>query len=198
MDQSLEQWHPVVGYEDFYEVSNHGRVCSLPRTVRWKTRWGDYATRVNPPLFRKLTTDSYGYLRVSLKCYGSSKMWLVHQLVATAFLGERPEWATQVNHLDKDRTNNHVSNLEWSCNKPNNRHAHAKYLWEGRLVCLTELSEIAELGVTTLHWRLSNGWDLETAMSKRQWERNRWSTDKEDDPLLYQEILNAIEELPND
>jgi hypothetical protein len=172
-----EEWRPVAGHEELYEVSNHGRVRSLARTVRWKTRWGSYGTRSNPPMLRKLTVDSHGYLRVSMKRYGTGSNPLVHQLVATAFLGERPEWATQVNHLDKDKTNNHVSNLEWSCPKPNNRHAHAQYLWEGRLMCLTELSEIAGLGVTTLHWRLSNGWDLETAMSKRQWERNRWTVE---------------------
>ena len=179
MDQSLEEWRPVVGYEDLYEVSNLGQVRSLPRVVRWKTRWGSYGTRTNPPVLRKLVTDTYGYLRVSMKRYGKSANPQVHKLVAEAFLGERPDWASQINHIDRCRTNNCVGNLEWSYPAHNNRHAHAKHEWEGKLLCIPELAEISGVGRTTLHWRLSNGWSLDEAMSKRQWERNRWNNQQE-------------------
>ena len=136
MDQSLEEWRPVVGYEDLYEVSNLGQVRSLPRVVRWKTRWGSYGTRTNPLALRKLTTDTYGYLCVSMKRYGKSANPRVHKLVAKAFLGERPDWASQINHIDRCRTNNCVGNLEWSYPAHNNRHANAKHEWEGKLLCL--------------------------------------------------------------
>lgn len=175
MDQSLEEWRPVVGYEDLYEVSSLGRVRSLPRVVRWKTQWGNYGARKNPAIFRKLTPNSDEYLQVSLTKDRVKIHRTVHKLVAEAFLGERPDWADQINHIDKCRTNNCVDNLEWSHPVHNTRHAHAKYEWGGKLLCLSELAEISGLGVTTLHYRLSNGWSLDETMSKRRWERNRWN-----------------------
>jgi hypothetical protein len=176
---TAEEWRPVAGYEDLYEVSSLGRVRSLPREIHWQTRWGDTATRPAPAKIRKLSKDADGYPQVSLCKDGKKIHTKVHKLVAAAFLGERPEWATQINHIDKCRSNNCASNLEWSYTEHNTRHAHAKYEWDGRLRCIQELADIAGLGITTLHWRLSNGWDLETAMTKRQWERHRWNNQLE-------------------
>src|SRR5690554_6473679 len=84
-----EAWRPVLGYEGQYEVSNFGRVKSLPRSWDQKTRGGVIQTRRWPGRILKQTVDSgkyaYGRLQVKL-CDGSGKggqkTRLVHQLVA--------------------------------------------------------------------------------------------------------------------
>ena len=104
-----EEWRPVVGYEGLYEVSNMGRVKSVKRTV-WNNSRGCYRTvseRIMKP------KDSiWGYLRVGLSKNGKEKWYMIHRLVATAFL-ENPQNLPEVNHIDEDKTNNNADNLEW-------------------------------------------------------------------------------------
>ena len=73
-----EYWKPVVGWEDFYEVSNQGRVKSLPR----KTTKG----RILKP-----HKNVHGYWFVVLCRNGKPKSQVIHLLVAAAFIGPRPE-----------------------------------------------------------------------------------------------------------
>lgn len=128
------------------------------------TQWGKTATRPAKARLRKSVKDQDGYLKVSLCRDGKKTYRAVHSLVAEAFLDPRPKWATQVNHINGNRADNRATNLEWSYPLHNNRHAHAAYLWEGRLMCLSELSELSGVKVTTLHWRLNNGWNIERAL----------------------------------
>ena len=116
-----EEWKPVVGYEGIYEVSNLGRIKSLPRTC--KTRGGGrkpVPERILNPCVRR------GYKNVIL-CneVGEQKHKLVHRLVAEAFL-PRSEGRGIVEHLDCNSLNNEVGNLRWStqrenCNNPISR-----------------------------------------------------------------------------
>ena len=103
-----EEWKDVVGYEGRYQVSNLGRVRSMP--VKSKTRFykGDVM---------KISVDSVGYQNVSL----SRKTHKVPRLVAKAFI-ENPNNYPCVNHIDEDKTNNRVDNLEWCTYKQNNNH----------------------------------------------------------------------------
>ena len=167
MDQSLEEWRPVVGHEGFFEVSSIGRVRSVTRTVPMTTRWGVATTRTIQSIIRRPGTSRKGYLNVTLMKCGVKTQAGVHVLVAEAFLGERPDWADQINHIDKCRTNNCVNNLEWSNSLLNNRHARATYLWEGRLLCSTELAEMSGLGAKAIRTRLARGWSLEDVMAMR-------------------------------
>ena len=66
--------------------------------------------------------DGNGYMVVNLRRGGTSKVSLVHILVATAFI-PNPYGLPMVNHIDGDKTNNSVSNLEWSTYSDNNIHA---------------------------------------------------------------------------
>lgn len=116
-DLFFEQWLPVVGFEGEYEVSNLGRVRSLDRAVRHR-----YATAVKRGQFLKLRTDGKGYHFVGLNLARVTTQERVHRLVAQAFL-PNPKNLPVVNHLDHCRTNNRVSNLEWSTQKDNCRHA---------------------------------------------------------------------------
>lgn len=112
-----EEWRRVAGWEQYYEVSSHGRVRSLARR-RWQGR-GWYITK---PVLRKCPKDAYGYHCVALQAGERKENRKVHHLVAEAFVGPRPE-GNECRHLDGCRTNNHVSNLAWGTSAENSADA---------------------------------------------------------------------------
>ena len=95
-----EYWKPVVGYEGLYEVSNWGRVKSLNYNHTGKGK------------ILKQNQIKNGYKSVMLYKDGNGKNYLVHRLVAEAFL-PNPNDYKEVNHKDENPQNNIVSNLEW-------------------------------------------------------------------------------------
>lgn len=105
-----ELWADVVGYEGLYKISNNGRVLSLSFN---KTQ----VAKIMAP-----QTDRYGYTRVGLCGRGKQKYCLVHRLVAEAFISNTSNLAV-VNHIDGVKTNNEVSNLEWTTSVKNSNHA---------------------------------------------------------------------------
>lgn len=108
-----ERWRDVPGYEGLFQVSDRGRVKSLPRLRRTK---GD---GVCPVKEKFLTPYLNGdYWKVYLKKEG--KGWLVglHRLVLLAFRGP-PKRGQQGRHLDGDASNNFLFNLEWGTAKEN-------------------------------------------------------------------------------
>lgn len=113
----MEEWRKIKGYEDRYEVSCYGKVRSL---VCYAPKRNMYLRRKQPRLLRQNTTHD-GYKRVGLSMNGRIKHITVHRLVAIAFL-PNPSGAPAVNHKDEDKTNNHVSNLEWCTNKYNSNY----------------------------------------------------------------------------
>ncbi len=106
-----ENWLPVVGFEDRYEVSDQGRV------------WSRVTNRILRP-----APQSRGYLSVGLY-FGHApkhcKTYLVHDLVMAAFVGEKPE-GFQVDHISGDKGNNQRSNLEYVTPLVNVRRAVAR------------------------------------------------------------------------
>jgi hypothetical protein len=104
-----EVWKPVVGYEGIYEVSNLGKVFSLPR--KWIGAKG--CNRSHNGKYLSVQKSTKGYLRVLLSENGKSKIREIHQLVAEAFLNHTPcGYKLVVDHIDNDKTNNKVSNLQ--------------------------------------------------------------------------------------
>ena len=98
-----EVWHPVVGYEGLYEVSNKGVVRSLDRTIN------------NHPYSGKVLAIKYlkGYAAVHLCDHQHRvKHKTIHRLVAEAFI-PNPDNLPEVNHKDENPKNNCVENLEW-------------------------------------------------------------------------------------
>ena len=104
-----EIFKEIAGYEGLYEVSNLGNV----RRVAGK---GCKETRVLKPW---KTKD--GYMSVNLCKDGNRKDYLVHRLVAQAFI-PNPDNLPEVNHIDENKENNQVNNLEWCDHKQNCNH----------------------------------------------------------------------------
>lgn len=109
----IEEWKDIEGYEGIYQVSNYGRVKSLPRKL-----WNGYYFFVSKEKILK-TWLSSGYPTVCLHSEDKTIKYIrVHRLVAKAFI-PNPNNYRVVNHLDGGRTNNHVNNLEWCTHKHN-------------------------------------------------------------------------------
>lgn len=114
----IEEWRKVVGW-DGYEVSNSGQVRSVDRTVTRAD--GTKQTVRGSLLTRSLNSSGYWRVRLSNDALGRRSMARVHRLVAQAFL-PNPNNLPEVNHIDCDRTNASVENLEWVTASQNRSH----------------------------------------------------------------------------
>lgn len=131
-----EEWKDIKEYEGLYQVSNLGRVRSLPivtGTIQQNTTRKGVAMIIDMPQVRlgrllKLNNVgvkcSDGYMKgVTLSKFGHSKRFLVHRLVAETFI-PNPYNLQEVNHKNRDRSDNTVNNLEWISPEDNKTHAH--------------------------------------------------------------------------
>jgi hypothetical protein len=107
----IEIWRSIPGYEEYYEVSNLGRVR------RVKGGCGTQGGRI-----LKGVLQSTGYQVVTLSINSQPIPFSIHRLVATAFL-PNPENKPCVNHINGVKTDNRVENLEWTTYQENNQHA---------------------------------------------------------------------------
>ena len=120
-EREMEIWKPVVGYEGFYEVSSYGRVRSVDHYANTGIRHSK--KRFVAGHILKLHEKRNGYLAVDLSKENHVTTVAVHRLVAMAFL-EKQEHHTQVNHINCDKRDNRVENLEWCTAEENRKHAH--------------------------------------------------------------------------
>lgn len=114
----MEIWKDVFGYEDCYEISSYGQLRSKDHLVPCKNG----KTRLVKGKQKKLFTNDRGYLITTLSQRNKLKTFVVHQLVAQAFL---PGYAkgVMVNHIDGNKQNNCINNLELSDSSHNQLHA---------------------------------------------------------------------------
>lgn len=110
----MEVWRDIPGYEGLYQISDMGRVKSMPRLVVRSITNGNYT--VKERFLRPALAD--GYPIVGLSKNGKPRTWRVHFLVMMAFVGPRPDGA-DVCHEDGDRVNNALSNLRYASRREN-------------------------------------------------------------------------------
>jgi HNH endonuclease/NUMOD4 motif len=137
MLEHFELWLPVVGYEGLYEVSNCGRVRSLPRSMRTKNP-NKFCTK--PGRVLVLVPSHHVYLDVCLSDEnGRSKSHRVAPIVAAAFIGPRPP-GLQIDHKDGNKHNNAAWNLRYLTAKENanagnhdRRNPRGEAVWNSKL-----------------------------------------------------------------
>lgn len=99
--EAFEIWKEISGYEGYYAISNYGKVKSLKKNLLLKSIY-----------------DSKGYLYVGLSKNGKETKFKIHRLVGLHFL-KNPKNLPQIDHIDRVKDNNVVSNLRWADNSIN-------------------------------------------------------------------------------
>ena len=115
-----EIWKDIKGYEDFYQVSNMGRIKSKSRP--YTTNYYKPGKIKEEKILNPFSSRG-GYLVVDLRKDGKRKNVSIHQLVATAFI-PNPENKSQVNHKKGIKRDNRVTELEWATPKENVVHSY--------------------------------------------------------------------------
>ena len=104
MDREI--WKDVVGYDGLYQVSNLGNIRNTKKNK-----------------LKKIFINEKGYCQTTLNKNGKLKQVRLHQLVAKAFI-PNPNNYIEINHIDGNKLNNELSNLEWCSRKHNVIHAY--------------------------------------------------------------------------
>ena len=127
-----EIWKDIEGYENIYQISNLGRVKSLPRKT------GNQFGKNERIL--KYFINTKGYFQVDLYKNNKCKRFLIHRLVAEAFL-ENPNNLPYINHKDENKQNNYIENLEWCTAKYNSNYGTRNSRLSSPVICV-ELNKI--------------------------------------------------------
>lgn len=162
-----EIWKPKKDYEGLYEVSNFGRVKSLNYRNTGRTE------------LLNLFKDIGGYLKVGLNKNGKKKIFFVHRLVAETFI-PNPNNLPFINHIDENKKNNSVDNLEWCTREYNNNYGtrnerSAKARINGK--CSKKVLQFTLDGILVKEWPSSkevgrNGYDGSNIRKCCRGERN--------------------------
>ena len=162
---SLEEvWKDIYDYEGLYQISNKGRVKRLKFahvSSDGKTTW------VHKEKILKPKHDKKGYLFIRLgNGTKTSKNFRIARLVAMHFISLPPFENAQVDHIDRNRTNNNLENLRWVSNSENCRNKCNNTLFEinGETRTMTDWCEIYDIPIHRFQRRLHYGWGVEEAL----------------------------------
>lgn len=124
--KSIERWKDIKGFEGRYQISTLGNVKSLPRVVTQEhTQHNHSVDRKIKGGIVKASDNGHGYKIVLLPLLnqnGKRKRFYVHRLVADHFIGPVPKGSV-INHIDYNKANNRVENLEIVTQSENVRHS---------------------------------------------------------------------------
>jgi len=113
-----EIWKDIEGFEDLYQISNNGRVKSLKRKILYK----DGRSFIKEESILNPSIGNKGYYYLNLRKNGISYNKRIHRLVLMHFKPQLKN-KTQTNHIDGNKSNNNINNLEWVTNSENQIHA---------------------------------------------------------------------------
>ncbi|MCF8449090.1 MAG: NUMOD4 motif-containing HNH endonuclease [Taibaiella sp.] len=116
---NVEQWLPICGYENYYEISSSGNIRGKDREIKLENG----KTRKLKGKYLSTFTNRQGYITVTLSKNGIAKMKYLHRLVGTAFI-ENPDSLPEINHLSGVKADCSVGNLCWSTHRDNIIHAY--------------------------------------------------------------------------
>ena len=114
----MEIWKDIEEFKGLYQVSNLGRVRSIDRLITYRTG----TKRLTKGTILTIGQNKLGYQQVSLSKNDKMYSRRVHRLVANAFI-ENTKNYKEVNHIDGNKKNNKVENLEWCNRSQNMQHA---------------------------------------------------------------------------
>lgn len=149
-------WKDINGYEGIYQINEDGQVKSISRikgAIKCKEK------------ILKYDNSSAGYKRVILSKNDIKQRFLVHRLVYKTFIGELPEGFC-INHVDHDKSNNNIANLEIVTTTENNRLKTNTKLTKGKVkairassLSIKELSKLYDISPrTVLHVKNKTRW----------------------------------------
>lgn len=148
----IEQWKPIKGYEDYYEISDFGRVKSLAREWFVGERFGK---RVKGVTIAKGGLNN-GYVTHRLSIDGGMKSVMAHRLVAMHFISN-PESYPIINHLNSIRYDNFFKNLEWITYQGNAKHGYKYGNMKGRKGESHPLSKYTEREIRLMRQLYADG-----------------------------------------
>lgn len=141
--KSREIWKSIEGYHGLYMISSKGAVKSLSRIIDNGRR-----SCKSEEIILKNGWNNCGYVTIVLSKNGKGKTFLVHRIVASHFLSNTT--GKFVDHIDGDRKNNNVENLEWVTTSENNKRASRRLLKYGNQVKTAKLNVFQVLTAMTL------------------------------------------------
>jgi len=133
-----EIWKDVIDYEDYYQISSFGTIFSKERKVYSES---GILLRINSP--KKVKPFEDRYQNVGLNKNRVQKRFNVHRLVAIMFI-PNPKNKPQVNHIDGNKLNNNVNNLEWCTSSENIQHSWDNGLSKPAIISTERRKEILE------------------------------------------------------
>ena len=193
--KQVEIWNDIKEYEGYYQVSNLGRVKSLKRSYEVERHKSKYLYNKKEKILSQ-TTTKLGYKRISLNKHNKLKSFLVHRLVAKAFIEEIKD-KNQVNHKNCNKLDNNLFNLEWVNQSENMKHAykngfnHTQNLkgdnHNNKKLNFEEIKEIRRLykKENTTYLKLSNKFNTCMSNIGRIIRRERWDYNNEEEMNEY-------------
>jgi hypothetical protein len=154
-----EIWKDIIGFEGLYQVSSIGRVKSMARIFPGYIK-------ITSEIIKTPTISKHGYFHVSL--WKNNKMYLrgVHRLVAQSFIPNENEYQIHVNHINGNKVDNSVSNLDWVSVRENTSHGY-----------LLNNSHINCIGVRKLKKNLE-AWEVRTTLNGKRIQVGTFRTEQ--------------------